>query len=146
MKTKKIGLALVVMLFTTLAFSQNYSPKLLVKYTESEVESLKQDNLQEFELINYFVTEGYNIIDMPDKPIDYVELKKIDPKTGDIMEGEFITDADLDNFNPLEYNCTPDAMKRGYYKAGNTGKLIIVPTRPALKNRIENKKRINNNK
>lgn len=146
MRTKKIGLALVIMLFTTFAFSQNYSQKLLVKYTESEIDNLQKQNQSEFDLINFFVTDGYNIVDMPDKPIDYVELKKIDPKTGEIIEGEIITDTDLDNFNPLEYNCFPDARKRGYYKAGNTGKLIIVPTRPALKNRIENKKRINNNK
>ncbi|MGC9332365.1 MAG: hypothetical protein ACP5DZ_10900 [Bacteroidales bacterium] len=136
MKLKKLLFIVVALFFVSSAFSQDYSQKLLVKYSDEEIQNMKANNPNEFELLNYFVENGFHIIDMPDKPIDYKELVKIDDATKEI------TDSDLVGFNPLEYEACIYGSERQYFKAGNTGKLVIIPKASQLRNQIENIKRI----
>jgi hypothetical protein len=146
MKSKLLFSVLAAMLLTINAFSQNFNEKLLSRYSKAELMELKTGNPEQLELLDFFVSEGFHIINMPDKPIDYIELKKIDTNTGIINHDYMITDADLENFNPLEYNCMYHATEKRFYKAGNTGKLIVVPTSSSMVNRVENKQRINKTK
>ncbi len=117
-------------------FSQSFNEKLLVKYSHDEIQQLKADNPNEFELLNYFVENGFRIIDMPDKPIDHKELIKIEDGSKEISS------SDLAGFNPLEYENCIYGSERQYFKAGNTGKLVIIPKVSRLRNEIENIKRI----
>lgn len=142
MKIKSILSITFCLLISASVLTQNYSEKLLVKYSHEEIENLKKENFFEYELLNYFVEKGYKIIDMPDKEIDYVDLKKIDSETGEVVPGYIISETDLIDFNPLRFNCIYDETQRMYYKAGNTGKLIIVPTVADLNNKIDNLNRI----
>jgi hypothetical protein len=113
---------------------------LLVKYDTETLNNIKSKNANEFELLCMFVDNACYFVDMPDKKIDFVELKKINPKTGLIIENYIITEKDLVNFNPLEYNCTLQGSS-SYYKVGTTGKLLIVPSDSDLRNALENKNR-----
>ncbi|MEA3448364.1 MAG: hypothetical protein U9Q98_07955 [Bacteroidota bacterium] len=136
MKLKKLLLIPVALFMVSSAFSQDYNQNLLVKYSDEEIQNLKADSPNEFELLNYFVENGFHIIDMPDKPIDHKELVKIDGATKEI------TPSDLVGFNPLEYEGCIYGSERQYFKAGNTGKLIIIPRTSQLRNQLENIKRI----
>lgn len=139
-------LSLSYIFISTICFSQEFNQNLLVKYDKQELESLKTNSKEYFELLNYYVTDGFYFIDMPDKPIDYKELKKIDSRTGEVDETYVITERDMENFNPLEYNCEYHAFKNSYYKLGNTGKLLIIPSKSDFNIAIDNKKRQLQNK
>jgi hypothetical protein len=107
---------------------------------------MKQQNSNEFEVLEYFVDRGFYFVDMPDKPIDFEELVKINPTTGETVYDFDLSTIDFDNFNPLEFNCEFKATQKGYYKVGNTGKLLIVKHRIDIENKIENEKRTLQNK
>jgi len=144
MYCKRILLLIAAVLFVGSVFSQNYNEKLLVKYTDKELTQMQKENPKQFDVLNYFVTEGFNVVDMPDKPIEYMELAKVNPKTGQVDADYQFTMADLESFNPFEFNCMFDSGKSMYYKVGNTGKLIIVESYFRLQNKAENKKRVKN--
>lgn len=144
MNCKRILLLIAAVLIVGSLFSQNYNEKLSAKYTDKELSKMQKENPAQLEVLDYFVTEGFNIVDMPDKPIEYMELAKVNPKTGQVNHDYQITMDDLKSFNPLEYNCKFDSRKSMYYKVGNTGKLIIVESYFRLKNKAENKKRVKN--
>ena len=137
--------ALSIMLSYSLCFSQDYSEKLLIKYESSEIDQMKSQNAWDLELLSFFVEEGYYFIDMPDKEIDYIELQRVDPKSGSIISGYSISEKDIEDFNPLNFNCMFDEYKNRYYKVGNTGKLLVVQPAHVLANKIDNKKRIQRN-
>ncbi|MDA3819211.1 MAG: hypothetical protein PF590_01870 [Candidatus Delongbacteria bacterium] len=136
MKRNKLLFIFAAMVMAISGFSQDYNEKLLVKYSGEEIQNLKAENPNEFEFLNYFVENGFRIIDMPDKPIDHKELIKIE------NESKQISSSDLVGFNPLEYKDCIYGSERQYFKAGNTGKLIIIPKASQLRNQIENMKRI----
>lgn len=147
MNNFKLILVVCLVLFAGLSgFAQNHNQKLLVKYDSQSLTELQQSPNSDYEVLDYFVDKGFYFVEMPDKAIDYEELKKINPQTGEVIEDYFITEADLVDFNPLEWNCEIKVDKNGYYKAGNTGKLLIVYQLSKIENRIENEKRILKNK
>lgn len=146
-KIKQLLLVLLLVSFTSISlFAQNFNEKLLVKYDAESLTQMQQNNSGEFELVNYFVDKGCYFVDMPDKPIEYYELEKIDPVTGESDFSFDFNEFDFDNFNPLEYNCVFDQSRSNYYKVGNTGKLLIVLSRSDMENKIENEKRVLQNK
>lgn len=145
----RINLFFIVMLmsFTSISlYAQDYNAKLLVKYDTEALSSMKQQNSNEFDFINYYVDHGFYFVEMPDKPIDYVDLEKINPQTGEIVEDFQFSQLDFDNFNPFEFNCTFQADRSSYYKVGDTGMLLIVLGRAKMENKIENEKRVLQNK
>ncbi len=136
MKRKNLFLLMMALFIAANVFSQDYNEKLLVKYSDEEIQNLKAENQNEFELLNYFVENGFRIIEMPEKPIDHKELIKIEDGSKEISS------SDLAGFNPLEYENCIYGSERQYFKAGNTGKLVIIPKVSRLRNEIENIKRI----
>lgn len=127
MKTKFLILALMLIVFSR-AFAQELNEKLLVKYTESELVKMKQMSPDIYLTNSIRVTEnkGYYFTEMPTKEVKQIkQLKKIDPNTGTELTTA-ITDLDFINFNPLNYNCTPNFDENAYYQFGNTGKLLIL--------------------
>ena len=141
-KVKIFLLTVFVALASVSLFSQNVNSKLLVKFEQETLTEMKQQNSSEFEVLEYYVDRGFHFVDMPDKPIDFEELEKINPKTGETVYDFDLSTIDLDNFNPLEFNCEIKANQKGYYKVGITGKLLIVKHRVDIENKIENEKRI----
>ncbi len=142
MKTIKIFLVLVFLTGATACFSQTVDSKLLVKYDSQTLAGIKAENQDGYDFLSYFVESACYIIDMPDKPIDFIELERIDPKTGELSPNQVITEDDLDNFNPLEYNIKSELSVNSYYRAGDTGKIIVVPSHEGIQNAVENNKRI----
>ena len=138
MKTKLLILALMLTIFSA-AFAQEFNPKLLVKYSENELIKMKQISL-DFYLTNEFrVTEtmGYYFTDMPTKPgTDVKQLKKININTGAELP-DVITDLDLIDFNPLNYNCVPNFDQYAFYEFGNTGKLLVLFSETRIQKLIE---------
>lgn len=137
----KVLIVAVFAIFISLAsLAQQYNTKLTVKYDVTKLNDLKQNHPDQLEVLNHFVEEGCYFIDMPEKEIDYNELQKVDPKTGEINYDHVITTNDLIDFNPMEYNCIYNDAGSNYYKVGDTGKLLIVPSESDFRIAIENKK------
>jgi hypothetical protein len=143
MKTKRFFVFIAFMLGVTYCFAQNVNQKLLVKYSNQAVTEMKVQNPDGYNFLEYFVSEACYVIDMPEKRIDFTELQRIDPLTGELSANQVITEEDLDNFNPLEYNIEYLTDQSRYYSAGNTGKIIVVPSYYTIKNAAENKERVN---
>jgi len=142
---KKIGVILIMLasIFTS-GISQNVNQKLLVKHDKMSLEKIQRENPVEYEYLNMYVTESCFFVEMPNKTIDYLELKKINVETGEVIEGYVITERDLENFNPYEWNVQPLPDRNSYYKAGNTGKLLIVSSDFDIRNEAGNRVRVRN--
>jgi mRNA-degrading endonuclease RelE of RelBE toxin-antitoxin system len=119
--------------FTT-AYAQDCNEKLLVKFTQEEINAMQEKDVLEYEYWCMYVTTECYFVDMPDKPITYRELKKVDKTTGKVIENFVFTEDDFSNFNPLNYDIKPDQEWNTYYRAGNTGKLLIVISDTQMRN------------
>jgi len=135
-------LTMLVSLASVSLFSQNTNSKLLVKYTSETLTEMQLSNSSELDILEYFVDKGFYFVDMPDKPIEFEELVKINPETGETVEDFDMSTIDFNNFNPLEFNCEYKANRKGYYRVGNTGKLLIVRHRIDIENKVENERRV----
>ncbi len=144
MKTKLLLPVMLLFVSFNFCLAQENNSKLLVKYSNDFLNKIKIENPKEYYKLNYFVEKGCYVQKMPDKPIETIDLKKVDPKTGYIIPDYQITEADLENFNPLEYNIYSSAQRNTYYKAGNTGYIIIVQSVEDIDMAVENYMRINN--
>ncbi len=143
---KHLPLILLLSFISTNLFSQ-HNEKLLVKYDVASLDQLKQNNPNEYNFLVYYVDKGTYFVEMPSKPINYIDLEKVNPLTGEINNNFSFNDIDFDNFNPLEFNCECDMSHSTYYKVGDTGKLLIVLSRSKIENRVQNENRIlQNNK
>ncbi len=106
---------------------------MLVKFDANELKEMKKTNSDNFDFLEYYVSEALYFVPLPNKHVDYKELIRINPKTKEVSENQIITEADLDNFNPLEYDISYELDKYTYYLAGNTGMLLVVPSQRDLK-------------
>ncbi|PLX00408.1 MAG: hypothetical protein C0594_15750 [Marinilabiliales bacterium] len=117
---------LFVILFIGSAIAQvNPDSKLFVKYEPSYFNKYQHKNPEIIEYMNFYVNHSWKIINMPDKEVQSEELKKVDPKTGSLLDEQIVV-SDLDNFNIYLYNCKPDQEKRKYYTIGDTKKMLII--------------------
>ncbi len=139
-KSKTLFVIMFVMAANVFGFSQNHNSKLLSKYDDQVLSEMQTKNESQYEFLKYYVNNGYRFIDMPDKSIQYQELEKINPKTGEPIEDYVITESDLIDFNPLEFSCQYSDNQRNYYKFGNTGKLLIIPTTSDIQLALDNSK------
>jgi hypothetical protein len=142
MKTFKSLIFIILVISASNLCGQDLNPKLLARYNSETLMDMKNSNSFQYEVLNHFVEEGFLITEMPEKQISYLELYKINPNTGEIDPSYNITEADLVNFNPMEFNCMYEQNKNRYYKAGNTGKLIIVHSHDDISIAVENKIRL----
>lgn len=122
---EKFLLLIGVVLFTAFSYAQEQpNSKLCDVYTTQHLANLKNNNPDAITYFNFYVNNSFEIVEAPDKPINKVELKRIDFNTKAILSDEIIEN-DLMDFNPLLYNCvTSDS--RTYYSIGNTGKLLVM--------------------
>ena len=112
--------------------AQEVNQKLLVKFDANELKEMKKTNLENLNFLEYYVIDALYFVPVPDKPVNYKELVRINPKTKEISENQIITKDDLDNFNPLEYDISYEPDRYTYYLAGNTGMLLVVPSQRDL--------------
>lgn len=142
---KNICLLIYFLIFTSIfAFSQGFNAKLLVKYDEKTLTELKNNNSVEFEYLNLYVTKACSFVIMPEKPINYIDLKKIDINTGETIENYIINEEDIKDFNPFLYNIKLNYDWNTFYKVGNTGKMLKVWAEKDIRNEAENIVRYNN--
>jgi len=141
MKINKVLLLIGAVLLTMYSFGQQTDSRLSAVYSADEIIKLKQSAPEAIEYFNFYVRNSYVITDfVADKPMDFEELHKINPRTKETLSDQ-ITTGDLVDFNPYLFSCIPDMDKRKYYKVGDTGKLLIMLSRKEIekKFRIENK-------
>lgn len=131
-----VFLVLILPLMSISQSSDKINPKLYAKYSNEYLETLKTDHPDRLAFLNYFADETCYIVDMPNKPIETIDLQK-----NDAEDGYVITLSDLEDFNMYEYNIVPAINEQKYYKVGNTGKLIIVRSEMSMTKRFENAKR-----
>jgi len=127
----------LLIVFSMTAFSQQtIDNRLLVKYNQTELQKMQQDNPEQFEFLNYYVEHAGYIVDMPQKPIQYTDLVRLSDNSKSISLDE------LTNFNPYLYNCNNLHDQNTYYKIGNTGKLLIMVAMKNLQTQYNNYKRM----
>ena len=134
-------LLISAVLLTMYSYSQQADLRLSAVYSAEEISKLKQSAPDAINYFNFYVSNSYIITDfVADKPMDYKELHKIDPRTKEVLSDDIRT-SDVIDFNPYLFDCTPDMDKRTYYKMGDTGKLLIMLSRKEInkKFRIKNK-------
>jgi len=138
-----LGLALfLAMPFLTFAQISNngIDQRLNDKYSIEYLNDLKSQDPAALDYLNYFVENVYRIIDMPDKQIACLDLKRVD-----VTNNQPITLAEMENFNLYKYNCTVLPDKRMFYKIKNTGKLLIIKSEKELKDSFSNDQRLSGN-
>lgn len=137
---KTVHLIILVSVFLFVSFfgnaQQTFDSRLLTKYDKSSLDKMQQDNPEQINFLNYYVEHAGYIVDMPEKPIDYVDLVRLSNNS------KAITLTELDNFNPYLYNCKNLPDKNSYYRIGNTGKLLIMVAMKNLQTQYNNQKRI----
>lgn len=133
----RVIVSIFLLVSTCIAFSQSntvkINPKLYEKYTAEFLEDLSKENPGQIAYLNFYVENACYIIDMPEKPIKCVLLEK--------KSEDPVTAADLEDFNLYEFNVLTKENERRYYKAGNTGKLIVVRSNKEIRRMFENAKR-----
>jgi len=133
MKTTKIIFLLAFIFGSFICNAQEVNQKLLVKFDANELKEMKKTNVENLNFLEYYVSDALYFVPVPDKPVNYKELVRINPKTKAISENQTITQADIDDFNPLEYDISYEPDRYTYYLAGNTGMLLVVPSQRDLK-------------
>lgn len=131
-------LALVIPFLSVAQSSTKVNPKLKTKYSQEYLDKLQAENPDRMAFLNYYADNACYVIDMPDKPVTFLDLEKLDAEDG--MEKE-ITQQDLVEFNMYKFNIIPSFKDTKYYKAGNTGKMIIVRPEKDVLRMFENAKR-----
>lgn len=138
MKTS-IFLLTLFSLSITVAFSQkNIDNCLYAKYGKEELQKMQQNSPEQLDFLNFYVKHAGYFVDMPNKPIQYTDLIRLKDNSKNITANELI------NFNPYLYNCKNLQDKNSYYKAGNTGKLLIMISMKDLQIQYKNHKRMQN--
>jgi hypothetical protein len=141
MKSQNLLILVLIMVipFVTIAQSgTKVNPKLKTKYSQEYLDKMLADNPDRMEFLNFYTENTCYVIDMPGKPIQTIELEKIDAENG--MEKN-ISSSDLDNFNMYKFNIVPSLSQTKYYKAGNTGKIIVVRPEKDVTRMFDNTKR-----
>lgn len=131
-------LAMVIPFLTIAQSGTKVNSKLKTKYSQEYLDKLQAENPDRIEFLNFYIDNACYVIDMPDKPVTCLELEKIGAEQG--ME-KMIDQKDLVEFNMYEFNIAPSFKDTKYYKAGNTGKMIIVRPEKDVLRMYENAER-----
>ncbi|HBS85491.1 MAG: hypothetical protein A2W91_16925 [Bacteroidetes bacterium GWF2_38_335] len=139
MKRYRLFLIILVLIIPAVGFSQTtqINSKLINKFGSEYLEKLKVEHPDRLAYLNYCADNQCYIIDMPGKPVPAIELTK-----NGAEEGYQITSADLENFNMYDFNIVASVNDQKYYRAGNTGKMIIVRSEKTMLQKYENYKSI----
>lgn len=123
---KKVILNFCFFLLVTVSFAQeNHSKDLLNAYSVEELNTIKNDSPENYQLLTYALsTGGYYIIDKPtEKQIDV-------QKSITLPKGKF-------NFATLGFKITDDAQFIGI---SGTNKILVIKAMQVIKYEFANKK------
>ena len=90
MKTKKIIILIAFILGFSFCYAQETNQKLLVKFDANELKEMKKTNSDNFDFLEYYVSEALYFVPLPNKHVDYKELIRINPKTKEVSENQKI--------------------------------------------------------
>ncbi len=119
-------LTCVVLGFSVLTYAQNSvqpDTKLLVKYSETEIENIRTNDSFQIEWENWLLDNSYTILEIEDRKTENLPyLQEFDISTKTIGN-------DVDFFNPESFNIHEVFYERDYqkpslYKIGDTGFVI----------------------
>lgn len=134
---------LFILFVSTIIYSQNNpTSKLLVIYSQEQIEYLEDTNPQ---LLNYymnFAEKGMKVETIVDDKylteipqLSVITLHKMKSDASELIEEisvqEFLNDYNSSEFNPLKYNLYPK-QKRAYYYLAGTDKILIIESASKL--------------
>ncbi len=103
-------------------FAQDFDERLLVGFTQAELESMAKEDPAELDLMTVFSTRGFGFVDYPKE-----KEGALDPSTA-------LTIADYTSFNPLAFGLKPHDFARIYYPiVGESSKMLVILPRTELK-------------
>jgi hypothetical protein len=123
MKQFLLVLALILIASLTV-FGQFVDPRLQVKYSENEIQSISYNHPNELNYLNWYLDNSFVIIDMSVEKCEYLPyLKHYDPSTKTV--GENVSEISEENFNVLLFSYERKYDKSSTYRIGNSGKAIV---------------------
>ena len=110
----KTAITLLLIFFSSLLLAQNVDHLLLTKFSKSEIDEMKNNNLNEYYFLSYCITDGFYFVDYP-------KNKNIKHR---ISGNIFIDNIEEFNFLELEIDFLKDDYK--YYKVDNKDLLLVI--------------------
>lgn len=137
MNMKNILILVFSLIISSQSFSQyNYfvDERIQNTYSKEIVQELVKNNLNEIKWLNWFLDNGYTIMDVGlPKCENLAYLKYINRQTKEIGENVLDIDfSDMNNFNLFLYNIECNYNKATTYRIGDTGKILIIRARKDL--------------
>ncbi len=144
MKINKVLILIAVVMASMYSYGQQVDSKLSVVYSPEQINHFKQSNPDMIKFANFYVNNASYITDAPEgKTIETTPLRKINPKTGEILQDE-IRMIDLQDFNVYLYNCKSKANSNTFYTIGNTGKILVMRSNAEISRLFKQSKNSNN--
>ena len=105
------------MIFSLITFAQTNEKadeRLLVKYSQEELNQMEKESPEMVEYLNYCLDHSFTIMEYPEEKSPELQVVVIE---------------DLDNINIFELNIEIDETKFVYYKIAGTDKMLVVKSK-----------------
>ncbi len=126
MRINKLLVLIGAVLLSIYSYGQQADSKLSVLYTPAEISHFKQNNPDVLEFYNYYVNNATYFTEIPKgKTLKTIPLKKVNPKTGEVLQ-DAIQMIDLDDFNPYLFNCKSQNNVNTFYSIQASNKILVM--------------------
>jgi hypothetical protein len=126
----------VLFLFLSIGsfISQESHPMVLTAYTQNEVQVLKIQDPNQFEILNLYAEQGIVYFLETNSSGKWTEIDKVISfdRTNQISNSEFVSEIQKESFNPLLVSWRPK-KSRQYYHLSGTQLYFIIPSETDLK-------------
>lgn len=131
---KNMIMLMVAVLTGVAVFSQQLVPiddRLRAKYSDEDLLEIQRNNPADIEYLNWFLDNAFVVKEIRNpESTDIQKLRYLDKETK--MAGAEVTEYNPETFNVMECKITILQNSSNSYKIGNTGKVLVFPSREDL--------------
>lgn len=131
---KNMIMLMVAVLTGVAVFSQQLVPiddRLRAKYSDEDLLEIRRNNPADIEYLNWFLDNAFVVKEIRNpESTDIQKLRYLDKETK--MAGAEVTEYNPETFNVMECKITILQNSSNSYKIGNTGKVLVFPSREDL--------------
>ena len=125
---------MVAVLTGVAVFSQQLVPiddRLRAKYSDEDLLEIQRNNPADIEYLNWFLDNAFVVKEIRNpESTDIQKLRYLDKETK--MAGAEVSEYNPETFNVMECKITILQNSSNSYKIGNTGKVLVFPSREDL--------------
>lgn len=131
---KNMIMLMVAVLTGVAVFSQQLVPiddRLRAKYSDEDLLEIQRNNPADIEYLNWFLDNAFVVKEIRNpESTDIQKLRYLDKETK--MAGAEVSEYNPETFNVMECKITILQNSSNSYKIGNTGKVLVFPSREDL--------------